>query len=82
MSVKFAMAVAQLTHFNVAFGRTQSGLKYFDSITNGWIDYSHNMVLVKLFSHALVSSSAGHESALEKIKEDIALLKQKAGLRK
>lgn len=61
---------------------TKNGLKYFDSITNGWIDYSHNMVLVKLFSHALVSSSAGHESALEKIKEDIALLKQKAGLRK
>jgi len=38
--------------------------------------------LVKLFSHALVSSSAGHASALEKIKEDIALLKKKAGLSK
>ena len=59
---------------------TKNGLKYFDSITNGWIDYSHNLVLVKLFSHALVSSSAGHLSALEKIKEDIALLKEKAGL--
>jgi hypothetical protein len=59
---------------------TKNGLKYFDSITNGWIDYSHNLILVKLFSHALVSSSAGHESALEKIKEDIALLKKKAGM--
>ena len=59
---------------------TRNGLKYFDSITNGWIDYSHNLILVKLFSHALVSSSAGHESALEKIKEDIAILKKKAGL--
>jgi hypothetical protein len=29
-----------------------------------------------------VSSSAGHTSALEKIKEDIAILKQKAGLSK
>ena len=59
---------------------TKSGFKYFDSITNGWIDYSHNLILVKLFSHALVSSSNGHSSALEKIKEDIALLKQRSGL--
>lgn len=61
---------------------TKNGLKYFDSVTNGWIDYSHNTVLVQLFSHALVSSSAGHESALEKIKEDIVRLKQIAGIRK
>lgn len=57
---------------------TKNGTKYFDSITNGWIDYSHNLVLVKLFSHALVSSSNGHSSALEKIKEDIELLKKKS----
>ena len=61
---------------------TKNGLKYFDSVTNGWIDYSHNKILVQLFSHALVSSSAGHESALEKIKEDIVRLKQIAGIRK
>jgi len=61
---------------------TKNGLNYFDSITNGWIDYSHNKILVQLFSHALVSSSAGHESALEKIKEDIVRLKQIAGIRK
>ncbi len=60
---------------------TKNGFKYFDSITNGWIDYSHNLVLVKLFSHALVSSDAGHTMALEKIKEDIARLKQQSGLR-
>jgi len=59
---------------------TKNGLKYFDSITNGWIDYSHNRILVQLFSHALISSSAGHISALEKIKEDIATLKKKSGL--
>ena len=60
---------------------TKNGLKYFDSITGGWIDYSHNLILVSLFSHALVSSEAGHTLALEKIKEDIARLKQKSGLR-
>ena len=61
---------------------TKKGLKYFDSLTSGWIDYSHNKVLVTLFSHALVSSEAGHASALERIKEDIALLKEGAGLNK
>ncbi len=59
---------------------TKHGLNYFDSITNGWIDYSHNHILVQLFSHALVSSSAGHTSALEKIEEDIAFLKRKSDL--
>ncbi|MFQ5813349.1 MAG: hypothetical protein ACE5I2_09220 [Anaerolineae bacterium] len=59
---------------------TKHGIKYFDSITNGWVDYSHNLILVKLFSHALISSQAGHTSALEKIREDIARLKQVAGL--
>ena len=59
---------------------TKNGLKYFDSITDGWIDYSHNLILVKLFSHALVSSETGHSSALEKVKEDIFRLKQMSGL--
>jgi len=59
---------------------TRNALKYFDSITNGWIDYSHNLVLVKLFSHALVSSEVGHSAALEEVKKDIERLKQKAAL--
>ena len=59
---------------------TRNALKHFDSITGGWIDYSHNLVLVKLFSHALVSSSAGHEIALEKVKEDILSLRRANGL--
>ena len=60
---------------------TKKGLKYFENITGGWIDYSHNQVLVKLFSHALISSEAGHESALEKVREDIMLLKQRSGIK-
>ena len=59
---------------------TKNGLNYFDSITGGWIDYSHNLLLVKLFSHALVSSEDGHKSALEKVQEDIARLKQRSGV--
>ena len=61
---------------------TKNGSNYFDSITNGWIDYSHNLVLVKLFSHALISSEAGHTTALEEIKEDIVRLKQQSGLQR
>ena len=59
---------------------TRNGLPYFDSVTGGWIDYSHNRILVELFSHALVSSAAGHASALEKIKDDILLIKQNSGI--
>jgi hypothetical protein len=59
---------------------TQKGIKYFDSITNGWIDYSHNLILVKLFSHALVSSEIGHTNALQQIKDDINRLKQQSGI--
>ncbi len=59
---------------------TKNAEDYFDSITSGWIDYSHNLLLVKLFSHALVSSEVGHELAFEKIQEDIATMKQKSGI--
>jgi len=48
---------------------TRNATAYFDSVTNGWVDYSHNLVLVKLFSHALVSSASGHEVALETSKK-------------
>lgn len=59
---------------------TRNGLPYFDSVTGGWIDYSHNHILVELFSRALVSSAAGHTAALAKIQEDLALLKRQSEL--
>lgn len=59
---------------------TKNATPFFDSVTNGWVDYSHNLVLVKLFSNALVSSAKGHEIALEEIKSDIARLKQANGI--
>lgn len=55
---------------------TRNGRKYFESLTGGWIDYSQNTVLVKLLSHALVASEAGHQLALEGLKKDIARMKQ------
>jgi hypothetical protein len=59
---------------------TKNGLKYFDSVTNGWITYAHNLVLVKLFSHALVATGVGHEAALEILKSDIESQKKMSSL--
>jgi hypothetical protein len=60
---------------------TRNGLKYFDSVTNGWINYSHNLVLVKVFSHALIATGKGHEAALEVLKKDIEEQKQRSELK-
>lgn len=60
---------------------TKHALKHFESITDGWIGYAHNPVLVKLFSHALLSTSTGHEKALEYLKADIEAQKMGAKLR-
>lgn len=54
---------------------TQHGEKYFDSLTGGWIDYSDNEVLVKLFRYALVSSHRGHNKAINTLAKDIEKLK-------
>lgn len=62
------------------WSHTRNGVKYFDSLTGGWMDYSHNETLVRLFSHALVSSEAGHVSALGRVAEDISRLRRQAGI--
>lgn len=54
---------------------TKNALSYFNSLTNGWIDYSHNHTLVRLFSLALNSSELGHNSANEILQKDIDRLK-------
>jgi hypothetical protein len=61
---------------------TKNGSTYFDSITSGWINYSHNLVLVKLFSHALLSTSKGHEEALELLKQDIEAQKKMSSIKR
>ncbi|HLZ11127.1 MAG TPA: hypothetical protein VKP58_00945 [Candidatus Acidoferrum sp.] len=55
---------------------TKNALKYFYSVTGGWIDYSHNLLLVKLFSHALISTAQGHKESLERLKLDIEAQKK------
>jgi hypothetical protein len=54
---------------------TKNALNFFDSITNGWIDYSHNHALVKLFSLALNATPLGHEEANIVLQKDIDKLK-------
>ena len=54
---------------------TKNAIAYFDSLTNGWIGYSHNLTLVKLFSLALNSSEQGHKMANTILQKDIDKLK-------
>ena len=56
---------------------TQNAVSYFDSITNGWIDYSHNLTLVRLFSLALNSTEKSHKRANIILQKDIDRLKNK-----
>jgi hypothetical protein len=58
----------------------KNGFAYFDSVTDGWIDYSHNLVLVQLFSHALIATGKGHEVALKSLKLDIEEQKKQSKL--
>lgn len=60
---------------------TRNGGTYFESITDGWISYSHNTVLVKLFSHALLATSKGHEEALARLILDIDAQKKISALK-
>jgi len=59
---------------------TKNGLKYFDSVTNGWINYAHNKVLVELFSHALIATATGHGTAMQQLKKDIEEQKKRSTL--
>lgn len=55
---------------------TEHAISYFNSITNGWIDYSHNLTLVKLFGLALNSTEESHKLANEILQKDIDRIKQ------
>ena len=55
---------------------TSHAEKYFISVTNGWIDYSDNEHLIKLFRYALISSQNGHQKASSILQEDIDILKK------
>lgn len=56
---------------------TKNALNYFDSLTNGWVDYSMNKILVQLFAVALNASPKGHAEAKEILQKDIERLKKK-----
>ena len=56
---------------------TKNAANYFESLTNGWISYEHNLTLVELFRLALNSSENGHRNANVILQTDIDNLKQK-----
>ena len=59
---------------------TKNALPYFKSVTRGWIDYSHNLVLVELFAKALNATQAGHTQALMAIERDLLAIKEAEGI--
>lgn len=50
---------------------TVNASTYFNSLTNGWISYSHNQTLVKLFKLALNATERGHSSVNVILQKDI-----------
>lgn len=54
---------------------TKNAVNYFESLTNGWKSYEHNLTLVQLFRLALNSTENGHKSANVILQTDIDNLK-------
>lgn len=55
---------------------TKNALPFFHSVTKGWIDYSHNLVLVDLFAKALNANIEGHKAALKEIEKNLKEIKE------
>jgi hypothetical protein len=55
---------------------TKNAERYFDSLTNGWVDYSDNEALIILFKYALISSEKGHDRAKDILYKDILKLRR------
>ena len=55
---------------------TKHAIKYFDSLTNGWVSYEHNLSLVTLIRLALNTTEATHKGVNEVLQKEIDLLKR------
>lgn len=55
---------------------TMHAAAYFNSLTNGWITYQHNLTLVELFRLALNATEEGHKQANVILQKDIHTLQQ------
>lgn len=59
---------------------TKNALEFFNSVTNGWIDYAHNLTLTELLAKALVATESGHAAALKVIEKDLVNIKEREGI--
>lgn len=59
---------------------TKNASNYFNSLTDGWVSYAQNQILVKLFSLALNASPTGHQKANEILLQDIENIKRTHGI--
>ena len=61
---------------------TKNAVYYFNSLTGGWIQYEHNLILVRLFRLALNATKNGHEKANKILQDDILEFKANASITK
>ena len=54
---------------------TKRAKQYFKSATNGWIEYEHNLELIRLLRLALNSTQIGHKKTNETLQQDIDRIK-------
>lgn len=59
---------------------TQHALPFFESLTGGWVNYSHNLVLTQVIAKLLNSTPENHNQVLELIESDLATISQKENL--
>lgn len=55
---------------------TKHAIEYFDSLTNGWVSYTHNESLVKLIRLALNTTKATHNVVNETLSTEIEKIKK------
>jgi hypothetical protein len=79
MEVRYGGATANALQRGL-WTHTKNALPFFDSVTNGWVDYSHNLTLVELFSKALVASESGHAQAVKILDADLVEIKKRNNL--
>ena len=76
--------ICEVRYGNATANAPQRGLwthtvhasSYFNSLTNGWISYQHNHILVQLFRLALNSTKQGHIAANDMLQRDIDSFRQ------
>lgn len=59
---------------------TIHAFQYFDSLTGGWVDYSHNLVLTQVIAKLLNSTPENHQQVIDFVEQDLTAIKDRENL--